>query len=234
MGRRVTIVEQGRTGHVTYQEDQHAITGYWEFGGGDVVAIVAMGSAEEWRARHPWARDRRAEILRVIAGEVIRQRAPSCVASIDEASGAIAVDLRTYAPVTVTALPPSGPRPLSNPPRTLFMAAGLILDDGTWLGLSQTSEPLRVGDPDSVLMLHTSGGGIRGTLLVSRLPVDTGRLLWTQDTGLDRFTLAQILPGDTSTALVGTRPPTPDTVSEPLIVLFDHATGRLTTHSLWR
>jgi hypothetical protein len=85
----VTITERGREGHITYREGLREVSGYHEFGGGDVVAIVSMGSVDEWRARHGWAVDRRAEILRHVAAEVIRQRAPSCSAQIDEARGDI-------------------------------------------------------------------------------------------------------------------------------------------------
>ena len=44
----------------------------------------------------------------------------------------------------------------------------------------------------------------------------------------------EILPGETSFAFVGTRPPVPDQLSEPLLVIVDNATGRAITHSLWR
>jgi hypothetical protein len=89
MNKSVTVTERGREGEVTYREDSRTITGYQEFGGGDVVAIVSMGSADDWRARHPWAVERRAQILRFIADEVIRQKAPSCSAEIDESRGDI-------------------------------------------------------------------------------------------------------------------------------------------------
>jgi len=87
--RTVTISERGREGHVTYTEGGNAITGYQEFGGGDVVAIVSMGSAKEWGAHHPWAVDRRAQILRYVADELIRQKAPTCSAEVDESRGDI-------------------------------------------------------------------------------------------------------------------------------------------------
>src|SRR5690606_7173714 len=105
-----------------------------------------------------------------------------------------------------------------------------------FLRMDEKSEPLRVANPDSVLMLHTSNGGLaaQGTLLVSRVAIDGASLLWTVDTGIERFKLEQILPGERLTAFVGTRPPVPDKVSEPLIVLVDHDTGALATHSLWQ
>jgi hypothetical protein len=60
----------------------------------------------------------------------------------------------------------------------------------------------------------------------------SGAVLWQVDTGIDRFSLKQILPGESSTAFVGTRPPVPDKVSEPLLVLVNHADGSARTLSL--
>jgi len=101
----VTITQQGREGHVTYREGLRTIVGYQEFGGADVVAIVSMGSAIDWRARQPWAVDRRAEILRCVAAEVIRQMAPPCSAEIDDASGAIVLRSAGASPPRATAAP---------------------------------------------------------------------------------------------------------------------------------
>jgi hypothetical protein len=462
----VTIAESGRESSITYREGSRAITGYQEFGGANVVAIVSMGSVDDWRARHAWAVDRRAQILRYVAGEVIRQRAPGCSAEINDASGDIVlrkagsavdamrvaapsgvttataarddaswvfrfswlramfalvvlaivliigaavwvknrvlvvesgpgtpfgstlltnahlatlisqlqpytpslqrdpskdrftlsvflvpldgsepklvrlvrdlpagsyslarvigsdgntlwidvnglygVDLGTYSLVpaddVARANPPSVPRQYSNPPLTHYMAAGLLTAPNAWLGvlsqsdlegsyrpgrwlravegasdsprevrrlmrgefeedsssdgahwrirsmtpiseteyrnasflrLNEKSEPLRLSGPDSVLMLYSSGDGVspQSTLSVANVEVPSGRLLWTSDTGLDRFKLEQILPGEERTVFRGTRPPVPDKVSEPLLVILDHATGRLTTHSLWQ
>lgn len=504
---RVTIIENGRDGRVEYGEGPHTISGYWEFGGNDVVVIVNMGSLEDWRRSHEWAVEKRASILRFVAGEVIRQRAPSCTAEIDELRGDIRLrqgrtasspgattpvasdqakaaafvhrlrDLKamlaigvlivvliggglmwlgqkalTVAPVAgvplnesvryeadsperpggiatliqatdphfrdlggrggnettsisilLTPLDGSAPhlvpvvgklrshgytlaRIMGSDGRTLWfdamgfygvrlddftlvtpedlraanpnldptwwddprgmdilagklhvmridrsaaidvdpgtwkavsatptpsnarferrelvdhLAAGVLIAPGAWLGLhspaeltggfkpgkwiksvesadearvirrlsrgelepssdgarhriraiapigdgefleaaflrlDSKSEPLRLRNPDSVLMIHTSAAGQAGTLVVSR--VDTqGRLLWSTDTSLDRFQLKQILPGPDVLAFVGTRPPIPDKLSEPLVVLVESGTGKLTSHSLWR
>lgn len=86
---RVEIQESGRDGYIIYHEQSHSISFYWEFGGGDVVAIVHIGQASAWNTRHPWAADRQPEIVERVIGEVIRQRAPSCRADIDEAGGFI-------------------------------------------------------------------------------------------------------------------------------------------------
>jgi hypothetical protein len=503
----VTIVQEGREGRVAYDEGLGAINGYMEFGGGDVVSIVSMGSMDDWQRSHGWAVEKRAGILRFVADEVIRQRAPSCAAEIDEQSGVILIRqtgkgaplargagpstaqakavafVQTYrrvrekfaigvlavallagglfwlsqkavmvSPVSGTPLheslrfdstdparpggiatlivttdpypldisgrggertgslsilltPLDGSKPqlipfarrlspgsyslariMGSDGRTLwFDAAGLYgvrlsdrtlitpndlraanpgldpswwddtrgmdliagklhvmridrsaaldIDPDTWAGVSvapkpsharfnrrepadhfaagiaisprawlglhspaelsgpfrpgkwirpvesagdtkalrrlskatlepsadaaryrirtiapigeteflgaaflrmdDTSQPLRLKNPDSALMIHTSAPGLAGTLVVSRVD-DEGRLLWSTDTGLDRFLLKQILPGPDVLAFVGTRPPIPDKLSEPLVVLIDTVTGKATSQTLWR
>jgi hypothetical protein len=86
----VSFGERGRDGYVYYSEFVvRAMSFYWEFGGGDTVAIVSYGSVEEWKKEYPWAVERRPEILDRVAKEVIRQRAPGCRAVIDEKSNCI-------------------------------------------------------------------------------------------------------------------------------------------------
>ncbi|HMU13815.1 MAG: hypothetical protein JST41_12585 [Bacteroidetes bacterium] len=499
MMRSVTIIEQGREGRVRYAGPIGSLEGYLEFGGNDVVAIVNMGSWEDRTRSHPWAVEQWAEVLRFIADEVIRQRAPACTAVIDEQRGEIilrrsgvsapppvptsptpqqksvafvrrystlkamagigllvitiivgavfwvgkktlmitavngiplnecvrtdqhiasliqttdphAVEIsgrgaNTTTSVSIILIPLNGSKPqlvpvatglngnslglsrimgsdgrtlwfdaaglngvrlsdhelitpkdlrAANPaldpswwedPRGMdlvdgrlhimrddrsaaieldpaslkaspttpkpsnryfdrhspadFLASGSIRTPGTWLGLlseqelgseyqpgkrvgpvehansakvlrrlykaeiepatdgthhrirsiapldSTTylngafvrmdvrSEPIRLNDPDGLLMLYTSAPGQQGTATVARID-DQGRILWKVDTGIDRFKLEQILPGPGSTAFVGPRPPIPGKLSEPLVVIVEHGTGKVATHSLWR
>ncbi|MCC6400296.1 MAG: hypothetical protein IT227_05995 [Flavobacteriales bacterium] len=505
MAPTVTITEDGRSGHVTYAEGLRSIRGYWEFGGNDVVTIVNMGTRADWERSCAWAVDRRAEILRLVADEVVRQRAPTCVAEIDEARGDILLRrgagaapslggtahramtaaspqaraeafVKRYATLkamfgvgllvaaliaagllwmgkrtlmvqpasgvplnecvrtdthiasliqttdphlpeisgrggnTTTSLsilliPLDGTEPfvvpvvqqvkgngyslariLGSDGRTLWsdcmglygvrlrdrklvttedlqkanpgvdpgwwedargmdivdgklhiinadrsaamdvdpdtwkatavapkpsherfarhqpsdhLASGLVTPAGTWLGLhapeelerdfragkwvrrvegaedakrerrlcraelepgsdtahfrirsiapisdsgyvnaaflrqNAKAEPLRLSGPESVLMVHTDKPGLGGRLIISRLDLE-GKAIWSAETGLDRYTVSQILPGAEAFAFVGTRPPVEGKVSEPLVVLVDNAAGKLTVHSLWR
>jgi hypothetical protein len=105
--------------------------------------------------------------------------------------------------------------------------------NGAFVRMDERSEPIRLNDPDGLLMLYTSAPGQQGTTMVARID-DEGRILWTVDTGIDRFKLEQILPGPGSTAFVGPRPPIPGKLSEPLVVIVEHGTGKAATHSLWR
>lgn len=88
---RVTITQSGRSGSVDYHEPEGHLSFYWEFGGGDTVALLWGGDAAAWSARHPWASARRREILERVAQEVVRQKAPTCRAEIDEVQGIITV-----------------------------------------------------------------------------------------------------------------------------------------------
>jgi hypothetical protein len=81
---RVAITQGGRSGSLTYHEGRDCIPLQWEFGGGDVVAIICAGDARQWEERHPWASRRRREILERVANEVLRQQAPGCEADIRE------------------------------------------------------------------------------------------------------------------------------------------------------
>jgi hypothetical protein len=404
----VSIEDQGRCGTVTYDEGGgRRLSGYWEFGGsGDVVADVRLGTIEEW-ARYPWALPRRAEILQAVADEVVRQKAPSCQAEIDQAAGAIvlrssgaaglyspppvvavarprlaggvtaatraeearwvfrlstlraklglvvlvaavllgaglwlrdtlfAIDpgkgtaigdtvrtdthvatliqnLEPYVPtldhnhgndrycislflvpldgsapqlillrenleasVTGTARifgvdgrtlwfnvagiggvdladysllpeaeaakvdPRSLPRPWGDWPvaprleRLLEAVTGTEILDAARLRSGPNSGPVRFSDPPGSLVLFTSASGPEGTAVVARID-DSGNTIWRVDTGISRFGLQQILPGEHNTALVGPRPAVPGKVSEPLLVIVDHSTGKAATHSLWQ
>lgn len=448
-GANVIITQEGRSGSVSYEEGGKRISGWWEFGGGDVITIVSMGERSQWEKAYPWAMERRGDILRNVADEVIRQKASGCVAEIgyDDGSitirrgngaprptprtagptawygryrdlkvklavlvGAIAlifggvvwlkdeflvidpgpgtplgdavrteqhvaillqtleaytpslhrdhskdrysvgmllipldgsaprkvpiregfegnsfslarilgsdgrtlwfdvngtggVDLRTYEVVQGEPRDPrglQGGRALPFQPRIdAHLASGLCVDEHTWLGLlsvpelekeyapgkwvrkiadandarqlrrlqrsllgdsattgsrriismdpigkeeflnasflrmDERSEPIRPSEPDGALMLYTSEPGLKGTLVMARVDME-GRIIWHVDTAIDRFKLQRILPGGQVTAFMGTRLPVPGKVSEPILVLVDHASGKAVTHSLWR
>ena len=59
----------------------------------------------------------------------------------------------------------------------------------------------------------------------------SGAVGWSLDTGIG--TLLQVLPDPATPAFIGERPRIPDQLSEPILVIIDAATGKLTTHSLW-
>jgi hypothetical protein len=118
----VSISERGRDGYVRYRDGGGTLDFYWELGGGDVITLVSVGTAEEWRARHPWAFERRAEILARIGSELVRQRAPTCRVELDEALGS----LHLVSAARASSAAPAAPRfavpiPLEPPPRSWSM-----------------------------------------------------------------------------------------------------------------
>ena len=84
---KVEIPMGSRSGHISYHEGASVASFYWEFGGGDVIAIIYIGQPSEWSKKHPWAANRRHEILDRMIWEVIHQRAPTCKADTDEKAG---------------------------------------------------------------------------------------------------------------------------------------------------
>lgn len=79
---------KGPCGSVTYQEGAETISFPWEFVfGGDSIAYIDL-SLVKW-TNYPWAIERRTEILQRVAQEVIRQKAPDCIAELSENSIAI-------------------------------------------------------------------------------------------------------------------------------------------------
>lgn len=109
---------------------------------------------------------------------------------------------------------------------TPFVNAGFLRVDGA-------AEPAPLQAPSGALIIHTKPPVLSGVLLVTRVDED-GRVIWTADTGLDRFTLRQILAGDGVSAFIGARPPQPGKLSEPLLVFVAHDTGAVRVESLWR
>lgn len=108
----VAIEERGRDGTVVYRDDAGEIACHWEFCGGDAVAAVSVGTVAAWQARHPWAVERRTEIVRRIGSEVLRQRAPSCRYEMDESNGWLTVVPAGDGPGSPTAPPPGPPIPI--------------------------------------------------------------------------------------------------------------------------
>ena len=87
--------------------------------------------------------------------------------------------------------------------------------------------------PDRFLMAYSAKAGLGASLVVARVDV-TGKPLWRADTGIDRFKLSQIMPGTPFVAFIGTRPPVPGKVPEPILVVVNSETGGVTTTSPWK
>lgn len=48
---KVTFYSEGRGGSFTYQSQEGTFNGFWEFGGGDAIALLFFPSASQWEAQ---------------------------------------------------------------------------------------------------------------------------------------------------------------------------------------
>jgi hypothetical protein len=94
-------------------------------------------------------------------------------------------------------------------------------------------EPLRLAAPDGFLMVFTSAPGLAGTLVVARVN-EEGKLAWKVDTGIERFKWTQVLPDTRFIAFIGPRPPVPNRLSEPILVIINTQSGTQSIRSLWK
>ncbi len=90
---------------------------------------------------------------------------------------------------------------------------------------------LQAPNPDSVFLLHCTGKELFAPYTLTRLTPD-GKAIWNTATGIGR--LEQVLPGSDVIALIGERPPVPNKVSEPILVLLNAMNGEIKTVTLWR
>ena len=67
----VKIVESGRSGSIEYRDSAGRMSFYWEFGGGDTIAIIWVGDLASWSSTYRWAIDHRQTILEPVAHEVL-------------------------------------------------------------------------------------------------------------------------------------------------------------------
>jgi hypothetical protein len=87
----VTIETHGPGGIIHYTEGGHSARFFWEFGAGDVVAIISEPVPGGWDESYPWAAGRLGEVLQRVAQETIRQKAPHCTADVRETSGCVMI-----------------------------------------------------------------------------------------------------------------------------------------------
>lgn len=75
-GDGVHIITRGRDGEILYIEKGNTCKFYWEFLGGDAIVGVSFPKKDQWDATYPWAAGRQDEIMKRVAKEVVRQKAP--------------------------------------------------------------------------------------------------------------------------------------------------------------
>ena len=75
-GDGVHIITHGRDGEILYIEKGNTGRFYWEFLGGDAIVGVTFPKKDKWDAAYPWAAGRQDEIMKIVATEVVRKKAP--------------------------------------------------------------------------------------------------------------------------------------------------------------
>ncbi len=86
---KINIITEGRSGKIQYIEGalfkKNMCEFYWEFGGGDAVAIISFPKNDSgWDKQYLWAAGRRMEIVKDMAERVRRQKAPSSTLKWEE------------------------------------------------------------------------------------------------------------------------------------------------------
>lgn len=72
---RLLYSSEGRSGTVFFESDEAKFDLWWEFGGGDGLAIIDIPSEQQWTARTKLPSEKRAAILDYIAQQVIQDQA---------------------------------------------------------------------------------------------------------------------------------------------------------------
>lgn len=73
---QVVVHRKGRNGQVVVTQGADRFSFYWEFGGGDCLAMIEVPDAQSWRALEPHCHYARHEFLRGLAAEVARRECP--------------------------------------------------------------------------------------------------------------------------------------------------------------
>lgn len=73
-GARVRYINEGRSGRVVFSMGFKSFEMYYEFGGGDTVAIIDIPSPDEWLAKTRFADELRQPILEFIGETVTRDQ----------------------------------------------------------------------------------------------------------------------------------------------------------------
>lgn len=72
---RLNYSTEGRGGTVFFESDETNFDMWWEFGGGDALAIIDIPSEQHWVARTNLPLEKRAAILDYIGQQVIQDQA---------------------------------------------------------------------------------------------------------------------------------------------------------------
>ena len=78
----VSVVKEGRSGHVHVAVGGRTLQFYWEYGGGNCIARVAAPDPHEWSSSVTLAEYGRDEFLAGLAREIARLECPSATIEV--------------------------------------------------------------------------------------------------------------------------------------------------------
>ena len=84
MQEQLEYINEGRGGYVVYKDDISEIKFFFEYGGGNCVAIIYVPSSKEWEKETNKSINHRQRILTFIAEQSRIDQAPGCVYELSE------------------------------------------------------------------------------------------------------------------------------------------------------
>jgi len=72
---RIRYTSEGRSGNVYFESDETSFDLWWEFAGGDALAIINIHTEKTWEAQTRLPLDKRDAVLAFIAAQVIQDQA---------------------------------------------------------------------------------------------------------------------------------------------------------------
>ena len=81
---RITYENAGRGGYILVSWNQITNRFYWEFGGGNALAIIDIPTSDHWEKQTSWPAAKRTELLEFIARQVIEDQASGHQYRMDE------------------------------------------------------------------------------------------------------------------------------------------------------
>jgi len=73
-GAKVSFHSSGPSGHVLYESPEGKLNLYYEFGGGDVTAIINVPTEAKWAAATNIPLEKRMAVLHVVGKETVKQQ----------------------------------------------------------------------------------------------------------------------------------------------------------------
>ena len=78
MQQKLEYINEGRGGYVVYKDNENELKLFFEYGGGNCVAIIYIPTIEKWTEETKINLEEREGIMRFIAEQSIKDQAPSC------------------------------------------------------------------------------------------------------------------------------------------------------------